>query len=47
MYTDFKKLKVIKNLQKDEVILKPDKENGAVLTNNVDRLLPVIRALIY
>ena len=45
VYLDFKKLKVIKNLQKNVAILKPDKGNGVALTNNV--LLPVITAFIY
>ena len=35
VYSDFKKLKVIKNLWKDVAILKPDKGNGALLINNV------------
>ena len=36
VYSDFKKLTVIKNLPKDVAILKPDKGNGVVLINNVD-----------
>ena len=36
VYSDFKKLKVIKNLRKDVAILKSDKGNGVVLINNVD-----------
>ena len=36
VYSDFKKLKVIKNLRKDITILKPEKGNGVVLINNVD-----------
>ena len=36
VYSDFMKLKVIKNLRKDVAILKLGKENGVVLINNVD-----------
>ena len=36
VYSDFKKLKVIKNLRKELAILKPYKGNGAVLINNLD-----------
>ena len=36
VYSDFKMLKVTKNLRKDVAISKPDKGNGAVLRNNGD-----------
>ena len=36
VYWDFKKLKVIKNLQRDVLILTSDKGNGGVLIDNVD-----------
>ena len=36
VYKDAKKLKILKNLQKDVVILEPDKGNCVVLINSVD-----------
>ena len=47
VYSDFNKVNIIKNLRKDVAILKPDKGNGVVLTNNVDYYQSLEHLFIY